>query len=192
MVPAMLGPGTTRAGRMACATLPKPCARVRTRPHSYSPGWEYTVPTSILKDPTRVPLRSRFLEWITFRAEPPAPVRLGRAEASRGRGGAGRYWLYFSLSGDPNFLAKWEGIWRGGGQLAGAQHRPLLPWPDFAGCQVRVRRLYTIQRHSAKEERRAQMKPVPLPAHASGCGTAFFWLVHREREPFSSLHKGAV
>lgn len=30
--------------------------------HSYSPGWEYTVPTSILKEPTRVPLRSRFLE----------------------------------------------------------------------------------------------------------------------------------
>lgn len=29
---------------------------------SYSPGWEYTVPTSILKEPTRVPLRSRFLE----------------------------------------------------------------------------------------------------------------------------------
>lgn len=28
----------------------------------YSPGCEYTVPTSILKEPTRVPLRSRFLE----------------------------------------------------------------------------------------------------------------------------------
>ena len=44
---------------------------------SYSPGWEYTVPTSILKEPTRVPLRSRFLEWITFRAEPPVASQAG-------------------------------------------------------------------------------------------------------------------
>lgn len=69
---ARLGPGPSRVGSTACNMSPEPCAPVLTWPHSYSPGWEYTVPTSILKDPTRVPLRSRFLEWITFQAEPPA------------------------------------------------------------------------------------------------------------------------
>lgn len=44
-----------------CTSVPGPQAQL-TGPRSYSPGWEYTVPTSILKDPTRVPLRSRFLE----------------------------------------------------------------------------------------------------------------------------------
>lgn len=49
-----LSPGPARVGGTACPGADRLC--------SYSPGWEYTVPTSILKEPTRVPLRSRFLE----------------------------------------------------------------------------------------------------------------------------------
>lgn len=62
MVLARLGPRTVRVGRTACATFAELWVLMLTESRSYSPGWEYTVPTSILKDPTRVPLRSRFLE----------------------------------------------------------------------------------------------------------------------------------
>lgn len=57
-----LGPGAATVGRTAWATLAEPWPLMLTESRSYLPGWEYTVPTSILKDPTRVPLRSRFLE----------------------------------------------------------------------------------------------------------------------------------
>lgn len=49
--------------------------------------------------------------------------------------------------------------------LTEAQHRPLLPSPVFAGCQVPVRMLYTIQRHPAKGARGAQIRLV----QARGC-----------------------
>lgn len=49
-------------GRTEAAPLREPHHLGDQPVHSYSPGWAYTVPTSILKEPTRVPLRSRFLE----------------------------------------------------------------------------------------------------------------------------------
>lgn len=57
-------PGTNVAGTTSYVVSGAACPGLFFRGHS--PGWEYTVPTSILKEPTRVPLRSRFLEWITF------------------------------------------------------------------------------------------------------------------------------